>query len=451
MRTDLSKSKPYRLHTCIARLLTLGVGCALYSVVTTTQAQQSPLTFNQVAEKVALYQQSNIWQQRQDIAQLHVKQQNTWQNPTLTIQQTGFKNGQEKELELSISQPVDVFSVQRKAANVATLGAEGVVLAEKSDQQQRSLALEYFWVQLQLLVQEVDVLQQQLHMSEQSVAVTKQRFDAGSIAKLDLERVEIQYLDLKANYLQQSQSLVVMKRQFSHLWGKDDVNYVLAPLGDIQTLSVSTDLSVQKDVNVSAMQLQSRQFEAQLDYLKAQAKPMPSVVLGVVRSQDASNQITDQQVRVGVEIPLAIFQRQQHSKEIERIKMALMDQSQRRYQQQKTLDQSTVAAEYEVLRTQYQLLTQQQIPLVQSMKDKTLLGFKAGKYTVTEVQLATASLQERQLQALQVKKLLWQKYFQHKAVLLGISPEQVLSLDAVSNLNRSIWRNTNNLPVVGGE
>ncbi|SDB87849.1 TolC family protein [Acinetobacter boissieri] len=435
----------------LSQCIRVSTGCALLSIAISSQAN---LSLNELNEKVTAYQQTQkVWQQQKEILQLERKHQLSWQNPILTVQQTGLKNTQEQELEVSISQPIDVFSVRRKAADVVMLQAEQLVLLEKSTQQQQALALEYFWVQLHLLSQEVALLKQQLQMSQDNLDATKQRFKAGSIAQLDVERVNVQHLDLQATYAQQAQALQVMKRQLSHLWGENTTDYELSNLAHLtqNSLLEQQSMNSKSNVNVSLMQLQNRQSEAQLAYLKAQAKPMPTVSLGMVSSQDAESKVKDQQVRVGLEIPLAIFQRQQYRQQIEKIKMQGVVEAQSRYQHRTALSSSTIEAEYDMLYVQYQQIMQQQIPLVSSIKEKTSLGFMAGKYTVTDVQLATTALKQYQLHALQMKKQLWSKYLQQKAVLLGISFEQISNTNAVSDLNQTVWRNSTNLPVVGGE
>lgn len=218
----------YKQH-CRAILpacMRVSLACVFISVSTVAQAN---LSLDELNKKVTAYQQTQkVWQQQHDILKLERQHQLSWQNPTLTVQQTGFRNGQEKEFEVGVSQPIDVFSVRRKAADVVMLQAEQLVLLEKSTQQQQALALEYFWVQLHLLSQEVALLKQQLQMSQENLDATKQRFKAGSIAQLDVERVNVQHLDLQATYAQQAQALQVMKRQLSHLWGENTTDYELS-------------------------------------------------------------------------------------------------------------------------------------------------------------------------------------------------------------------------------
>lgn len=53
--------------------------------------------------------QTGIWQTQQDIAESNIKQSQLWENPTVSVQQTGFKSGKDQELELGISQKLDIL------------------------------------------------------------------------------------------------------------------------------------------------------------------------------------------------------------------------------------------------------------------------------------------------------------------------------------------------------
>ncbi len=83
---------------------------------TQPQRIQNVLTFEQVLEQVKQFQtQTGIWQAQQDIAESNIRQSQLWENPTVSVQQTGFKSGKDQELELGISQKLDVFGVRSAA------------------------------------------------------------------------------------------------------------------------------------------------------------------------------------------------------------------------------------------------------------------------------------------------------------------------------------------------
>ncbi len=89
---------------------------------TQPQRVQNVLTFEQVLEQVKQFQtQTGIWQAQQDIAESNIRQSQLWENPTVSVQQTGFKSGKDQELELGISQKLDVFGVRSAAKKLASV------------------------------------------------------------------------------------------------------------------------------------------------------------------------------------------------------------------------------------------------------------------------------------------------------------------------------------------
>jgi cobalt-zinc-cadmium efflux system outer membrane protein len=58
---------------------------------TQPQRIQNVLTFEQVLEQVKQFQtQTGIWQAQQDIAESNIRQSQLWENPTVSVQQTGL-------------------------------------------------------------------------------------------------------------------------------------------------------------------------------------------------------------------------------------------------------------------------------------------------------------------------------------------------------------------------
>lgn len=415
---------------------------------------QPVLSLADVTQKIQRYQQPDVWQQQQQITQFNARQRGLWDNPTLTIQQTGFKNGQEQELEVTLSQPIDVFSVRKKAAYAANLQGQEVTLNQTLYQAKQGLIILYFWSEISVLEQEVAVLDQQLKISQDNLQAATLKQRAGSISQLDLDRIQISHLENQAKSLQQRRALSVLKQQFAYLWGDDHAEYQLATQAglpdEITNQTVDTTSSTTRNLYQRSMQLQHAQLQAQANYLKAKSRPMPSVILGTTRVKAAENNVTDQQVRVGIEIPLTIFNREQYSQQIAQQKMQLLEQETLRYQKQNRFDERALYAEMSILLEQYQLLIHQQIPLLNRIRDKMFVGFQAGKYAVTDVQLATSTLKQRQFESLQDLRAIWQKSLQLKALHLGIDPETILNKNALSQLNQSIWNNSLNL-ATGGE
>lgn len=413
--------------------------CALCSISSNVAyAEETLLVFSQTLQKIDAYQQPEKWNNQEKIANLEVEKSKVWDNPTLSIQQTGFNRRQEKSSEIVVAQQIDIFGTKRKAAYVSKIQKQNVILNKEMYQIQQFLAVKYFWMQILFLEKEVAILKQQFEVSELSLHTAQLRLQAGSIAKIDFERVEVSTLDLDSQYKQQTAALEILKNKFSKLWGSTASNFHLNEMSEQAWQQQAESMPLKINIYESAVQLQKQSFEAQLDYLKAQAKPKPSVTLGVVRTQSEFGGKSDQQVRVGLDIPLNIFNREQYSQKIEETKLKLVEQERLRYQRQQIIDIQNLSAEIKLLKEKLNTLTHSQIPLSKSIQQKMLLGFKAGKYAVTDIQLSTLELQQRQLQEIELNRNIFQKTMQLDCLRFGIEPESILYTDAINNLNKSL-------------
>ena len=127
----------------------------------------------------------------------------------------------------------------------------------------------------------------------------------------------------------------VAQRQLSNLWGETKA--------DIQLNATSmpwpdqSDATVQRYIAEGWLEklyaLNIQQSNLNIESLKVQAHPNPTLNVGMKRSQ-APNENSDTTLGVGVDIPLNIFNRQQYS-----IPMAQRQQSLLNQQQQRELKQ----------------------------------------------------------------------------------------------------------------
>ncbi|EXS86929.1 RND family drug transporter domain protein, partial [Acinetobacter baumannii 45002_8] len=130
---------------------------------TQLQRVQNVLTFEQVLDQVKQFQtQTGIWQTQQDIAESNIKQSQLWENPTVSVQQTGFKSGKDQELELGISQKLDIFGVRSAAKKLASVQQNQVELNQVLYEAQLKLAVKYLWSQVSILELEHEVAKAQL-------------------------------------------------------------------------------------------------------------------------------------------------------------------------------------------------------------------------------------------------------------------------------------------------
>ena len=99
---------------------------------------------------------------------------------------------------------------------------------------------------------------------------------------------------------------------------------------------------------------------------------------------------------------------------------------------------------------QFQEVEKVQIPLAAQVQRKTLMGFSAGKFSVTEVQQATLQLQEVQMLKVRLLKDAWQRAIAVESLSLGIEPDVVMAKDAIAQINQNLWSETQALPVIAG-
>lgn len=161
----------------------------------------------------------------------------------------------------------------------------------------------------------------------------------------------------------------------------------------------------------------------------------------MVRSQSANQNNTEQQFRVGVEIPLTLFNRQQYAQQMAQSKANYLDYRQQRYQQDNQRLIATALLELRNLDQQLSLVRDQQIPLSEGILQKTLQGFRAGKYAMSDVQQANLQLQQQRLQQAQLFKTVWQKALETESLALGVEPSVVGADDAISQIQQRFSAN----------
>lgn len=415
-----------------------------------TPATQRNVNFEQVLQDVKQHQAGiGVWQTQQSIAEANVKQARLWTNPSISIQQTDFRSGKDKELEFGLSQKLDVFGERRAAVKLADVQASQVGLNQELYDAQLELAVKYLWSQVVVLELEHDVVRAQLKTSQATLDATRLRLQAGSIAQVDLDRTLMAHIENQRLFQQTELALATAKRQLANLWGSTD-NRFSAQASNVWPQQKDLQAYVQNNLFERAIQLDIVRQKANIDYLKVSNRPNLTVNLGMVQSKSAETNSTDNKFRVGIDIPLNIFNRQQYSLRIANAKQDLLVKQQQFYKQQNLNAIQTLSAELAGLKQQFDLVNQRQIPLSETVQEKMLLGFKVGKYAITDVQQATMQLQEQRLNKVQLLKSAWQKQIEAESLALGIEPGVVSSSDALNQINQNLWKETSNLPAVVG-
>ena len=468
-RSYAFKKRTLRNHLLLSSLkwsilsigLSVGVLAQAVSAESLLNLNQSPATvaqrnsnFEQILEQVRAYQanQSN-WQTQQQMANVQLKQSALRMNPSISIEQTGLQSNQNQELAIGISQPLDLFGQRRASQKVAQLSATQVDLEQQRYNAELELIVQYAWSQVALFQLEKSLLAEQLQVSQENLDATMKRYQAGNIAQVDVERVRIAHLENQRIYQQADLQLRVAQQQLASFWGSDLNQFVIAPsVNELWSRAtvVKTDRQDIENLFERGLQLETQRQQANIDQLKAKSRPQPIMTLGVNRTRSADQNI-ENQIRLGVEIPLNIFNSQKYGIQIAEAKQTLIQQQQRFYRQQNQLDIDVRLTELRGLQTQFKQLNDQQVPLAIQVQQKTLQGFRLGKFAVTDVQQATTQLQDVRLRKVQLLKQAWQLNVEVPSARMGLPVEQITAKDALMQLNQRVWQQSNAFPSQVGE
>ena len=467
-RIDAFKKHTLKHHVCVASSRYSVLAIALSAVVLSPSITAKPLldvnqpstvvqgtsSFEQVLAQVRAYQnQQASWQVQQQMANAQLKQSGLWTNPSISIEQTGLQSDQDQELAIGISQPLDLFGQRRSAQKVAQLSATQVDLEQQRYNAELELIVQYAWSQVALFQLEKSLIAEQLQVSQENLDATMKLYQAGSIAQVDVDRIGIAHLENQRIDQQADLQLQVAQKQLAILWGENRNTFVIEPsVTDLWAQAIRIKPVAEQNQNVfeRGLQLETQRQQAHIQQLKAQSRPQPTMTLGVNRTRSA-DQNSENQVRLGVEIPLNIFNKQKYGIQIAEAKQALIQQQQRFYRQQNQMDIDVRLVELNGLQAQFQQLNDQQIPLAVQVQQKTLQGFRLGKFAVTDVQQATVQLQDVRLRKVQLLKQAWQLSVEVQSARMGLATEQITAKDALMQLNQRMWQQSNAFPSQPGE
>jgi len=420
----------------------------------TVREIQDRSSFEQILEQIRTYQANkSSWQTQQNMASAQLKQSGLWANPSISIEQTGLQSNQDQELAIGISQPLDLFGQRKAAQKVAKLSANQVDLEQQRYNAELALIVQYAWSQVALWQLEKSLIAEQLQVSQQNLEATEKRYQAGSIAQVDVERVRIAHLENQRIYQQADLQLQVAQQQLASFWGSDSNQFRISPsVNELWSRATQVKVDQEQIENLfeRGLQLETQRQQASIEQLKAKSRPQPTMTLGVNRTRSV-DQNTENQLRLGVEIPLNIFNKQKYGIQIAEAKQTLIQQQQRFYRQQNQMDIDVRLAELKGLQAQFQLLNNQQIPLATQVQQKTLQGFRLGKFAVTDVQQATVQLQDVRLRKVQLLKQAWQLSVEVQSARMGLPVEQITAKDALMQLNQRVWQQSNAFPNQLGE
>jgi cobalt-zinc-cadmium efflux system outer membrane protein len=176
-------------------------------------------------------------------------------------------------------------------------------------------------------------------------------------------------------------NLNIARKRLANLWGEstysDHLGFNRANAWPSES-KADVAAHLQQNLLQRSIQLQLQQQRSNVNYLKAKRRPNPTLNVGMVTNKSAETNNSEQQFRVGLDIPLNIFDRQQYSLQIAQTQQDFLAQQQGFYTQQNLNSIETLQSELAGLKQQYDLMNDQQIPLSEDVQRKMLIGFKVG-------------------------------------------------------------------------
>ena len=239
---------------------------------------QSNANFEQILEQIRSYQANQSrWQTQQQMASAQLKQSALWANPSISVEQTGLQSNKDQELEIGVSQALDLFGQRRAAQKVAQLSSTQVDLEQQRYSAELDLIVQYAWSQVALFQLEKSLIAEQLQVSQQNLDATVKRYQAGSIAQVDVERVRMAHLENQRIFQQADLQLQVAQKQLASFWGSDANQFMIAPTVNelwARATAVRTDEQNIENLFERSLQLETQRQQANIEQLKAKSRPL---------------------------------------------------------------------------------------------------------------------------------------------------------------------------------
>lgn len=399
----------------------------------------------------------SVWQGRQSIAEANLQQSRLWDNPEISYDQTGLKSRDEREIAIGISQRLDVFGVRQARQKLASIALESEGIRQLAYQAQLKLAVTAAYWRVAQAEWLLKLEQDQVALSANSEQAAKRRLNAGRIAEVEYSRVLVAHQQVLTQLEAAQAGLKEARFQLTRLWGNSQPQFTATvstlnntggwPAIDAGQLKTAMQDSPQQRLLLQ----QQKQAQAALALAKAQARPQPTVSLGVNQTRTPALQSgVDNRLTLGVSVPIPLFNRNQGVIKATHALSHVSEAQQRYVLSQREQQIQAGLIRMGSLSSQYQQLQQQQLPLAKSIQQKTLQGFEAGKFSVTEVQQATRDYQAIQFNQLQILSQAWQLSLQLNAISLGLAPEfDMNDANYLDNSQLQLWQDTQSMPVIG--
>lgn len=394
-----------------------------------------------LAMKASPYQQ-NLWQQREDVLERQYQQAGKRQNTTLDIEVQGF-NTDEREQTLSISQSIDWFGKRALTQHIWQTKKDAEPLAQAQyAAKQRVLVMARYQDAL-LAERQQQLANKNRILQKNALSAANKRLKAGRISRLERDRLALTHQQSLLQLQQAKLETSLKKNQLAELWGDSQFRFAGLKQTDVLHLSwqiqrlanapqrtavITQDKLMERFDGSVTMQLfeQKMQTNAAKQQLANSARwESPTLTLGVTRKQNQTD--TDHQAMLGLSVPLPVFQSNQAEQRMLATQSDLLRSQQQLHRQQTRLHLSRLVRAYDNYQKQYQLITRQQLPIVEKMSQKTIIGFEHGKFNVTDVQNAQAQILTVRQAALAAQRQLWKTGLDIEAIMAGFSVDTDLS------------------------
>ncbi|MDH5620530.1 MAG: TolC family protein [Gammaproteobacteria bacterium] len=235
---------------------------------------------------------------------------------------------------------------------------------------------------------EADLVDEAVNLSEKTVAVVRQRVEAGRTAKADLARAEVDLSRLKLDREDLEHKLLTSIRRLAAQWGETRPTFtsVRGKLTDLPEPDSFANLlaRVEQSPNLRRFLSERRLREAELRRVEADAKPDWRLTAGVRQMQLSD----DQALIAGITIPLGAKTRNQGNLATARAALARSDAD--RVAAGVQIETRLFALYEELKHSVHRAITLRDdiLPRVESALAETQLAYEQGRYSYLELRAA---------------------------------------------------------------
>ncbi|MFW7343878.1 TolC family protein [Pollutimonas sp. H1-120] len=239
---------------------------------------------------------------------------------------------------------------------------------------------------------DVLIAQEQVELSTKTVEIARdayriadRRVEAGKVPPLEADRAQVELANAELEQAQAASSLELSRRNLSALWGNPSPQFAKAE-GQPAVLPGRPDLddltaALERSPYVQVARLELERSRAQIQVERSKRYPDLTVSAGVIRN----NELSRNQVMVGVSIPLPFFDRNQGNV-YEASMLAYKSQDDYRglkVRLQTQLQQA--ASQFDIAKSRSVRLESEILPKANTAFERAKRGFEVGKFGFTEV------------------------------------------------------------------